>query len=91
MTQNGHTSDNAFRADLGMRIVLDTPSYAAVGGLMDEINAMLEALFRRDGLAAEFDFTHFNTHPCKTAQMADMVYAGDAPSYESEQPPLRQH
>lgn len=81
MNNNGHPSES-LRSDIGMRIVLDAPSYSAVGGLMDEITAMLHALFRRDGLRAEFDFTHFNTHPCKAAQMERAAH----PEYDHPSP-----
>jgi hypothetical protein len=81
MQTNGHPEPGTFRADLNLRVVIDAPSYAVVGTLMDEISAMMEALFRRDKLRAEFDFTSFNTTPCKALRMQDMAVAPE-PDYD---------
>lgn len=74
MHTNGQSEPGAFRADITMRLVIDTPSYAEIGGLMDEIGAMMTALLRRDKVRAEFDFTSFSTHPCKASQMEQAAY-----------------
>ena len=82
MSATNGSQPETTRVDIGLRFVIDAPSYSAVGGVMDEIDAMLTALFRRDGIIAAFDFTHFNTHPCKAAQMERAAH----PEYDHPSP-----
>jgi hypothetical protein len=61
------------RIDLGVRIVATVPDYRRAGVLMDDVHGMLQALLV-DGeegreLNARFDFTHFQTRPCKALTM----------------------
>jgi hypothetical protein len=59
-----------FRAEAQMMLIVDADSYAEIGALMDEVHHALHAAIKRSKLRARFDFTGFNTRPCKRAQMA---------------------
>lgn len=68
------TRPETFRADVSMRLVLDESSYAAVGRLMDAIKASVtDAIAAADVGPARFDFTGFNTHPCKASRMEQLA------------------
>jgi hypothetical protein len=84
-----HTAE--FRADIGLRLLVEAGSYAKVGALMDAISLAITEQLVAQGARATFDFTHFNTHPCKSAEMAQLAggYAGDGPADYA--PPLRQY
>jgi hypothetical protein len=65
-----------FRADIGMRIVIDVASYAKLGSLMDTIQGLIEDRLKSGHERAAFDFTHFNTQPCKADLMAQRAMVG---------------
>ncbi|HTE61067.1 MAG TPA: hypothetical protein VK631_12010 [Solirubrobacteraceae bacterium] len=54
------------RVDFQIRVVADAESYAQVGQMMDKLASALRIAL--DG-RARFDFTSFQTHPCKAAEM----------------------
>lgn len=63
----------ATRADVGMRLVVAADNYRTIGILMDEIGEAVEQILTRHHTTAEFDFTHFNTYPCKTMRMEQVA------------------
>jgi hypothetical protein len=81
----------ATRADIGMRLVVAASSYNEIGQLMDEVGEAIEQALRRHHLAAAFDFTHFNTHPCKTMRMEEIAYPDPEVQHDLPAPALTQH
>jgi hypothetical protein len=76
---NGNARPEAFTANVQMRLVIRESSYAAVGRVMDAIQHVVrEEVEKADVGRARFDFTGFDTHPCKAAQMAS-AFDMDAP------------
>ena len=70
------------RIDLGLRIVATVHDYRRAGVLMDDLHDAITALLLDSEtddqpLAARFDFTHFQTRPCKANRMAAFVEASD--------------
>jgi hypothetical protein len=66
------------RVEVGMRLVVDTESYRNLGGVMDAIEETVRKELADAGVThAAFDFTSFNTMPCKAIQMSQFV--GDSP------------
>ena len=64
------------RVDIGMRLAIDSREYEKVGRVMDAIDhAVRQALSDQGFGHAAFDFTHFNTHPCKASVMSRAVEA----------------
>ena len=63
------------RIDLGLRIVIDVDDYRRAGIFMDDVAGAVTALLSGDGMKGRFDFTHFNTRPCKTAVMENFASA----------------
>lgn len=62
------------RVDIGMRLAVDADEYERVGKVMDAIDgAVRKALIEQGFQNAAFDFTHFNTHPCKASVMSRAV------------------
>jgi hypothetical protein len=76
------------RADIHMAIVTDASSYTDIGKLMDAVNEAVNAAIKRTHAKARFDFTSFNTHPCKAMQMSALAERGDAPYEISPDPAL---
>lgn len=74
MNENGNGTTASFRAEIGMALVIDVSDYATAGALMDEIRASVERALTARKAHARFDFTHFNTHPCKAAVMRQSFY-----------------
>lgn len=86
MGENGQAPK--VRADIQMRLVFDVSSYAKAGGVMDEIQAFFEGLFQDDP-RAHFDFTGFQTRPCKAMQMEQRehtYYEDAAPALAMAEP-----
>jgi hypothetical protein len=77
------------RADISMRLLIDGDSYAKVGRLMDRIDGAVRDALEEEGVErALFDFTGFNTHPCKAleldrlnARQPEPMLADAMPSY----------
>jgi len=65
------------RIDLGMRFVVTVGSYRRAGLFMDDLAEAVQSLFAgSDGeLDGRFDFTHFQTRPCKANKMAALAAA----------------
>jgi hypothetical protein len=84
--KNGDGRIPTFRADIGLRVVIDGSSYEHVGKLMDRIHLALARELRGEERAA-FDFTHFHTHPCTGGQMAALADGAGEVYYE--QPAIR--
>jgi hypothetical protein len=72
---NGQTDGRipTFRVDIGLRVVIESTSYEHVGRLMDRLHLALARELRGEE-RAYFDFTHFQTHPCKAGRMEE-IYA----------------
>jgi|1185.fasta_scaffold321085_1 hypothetical protein len=77
-----------FRVALDMRLVLDSYSYEQVGALMDRVHRAVTRELRE--IEARFDFTGFQTYPCKAAQMSQLTYPTEAgsPEYSQQLPSL---
>jgi hypothetical protein len=74
------------RAELHMTIVVDADRYEPIGKLMDRVAyavAKEVGVIQREGAVARarFDFTGFNTRPCKAAVMAQLT---NEAAYDSE-------
>jgi len=65
------------RASIGIRIVADVPNYTRAGRMMDEVYGVLKAALSEYG--ARFDFTSFETQPCKAMQMERAMHDGGVP------------
>lgn len=96
MDNGNGTGRPATRADIGMRLVVAAPNYGRIGILMDEIGEAVERVLAGYHATAEFDFTHFNTYPCKTARMEQIAYqmrSGEEMdvSAEPDLPPVPDH
>jgi hypothetical protein len=65
------------RIDLGLRLVVEVPSYRRAGVLMDDLYDAIVAVLNApdDAVPGRFDFTHFNTRPCKAQRMQHFVEA----------------
>lgn len=68
------------RIDLGLRIVIDVPDYRHAGVFMDDVAGAVGALLGGEEVKGRFDFTHFNTRPCKAAVMEHAAQLELAPS-----------
>lgn len=70
-------------ADIGMRLIVGAETYEEIGAIMDVVDrAVTHALGeKRLRENAAFDFTHFNTRPCKSAQLEQRY---DRMMYERE-------
>jgi hypothetical protein len=75
MEPNGNTPQ--MRAEIQMALVVDGDSYARIGTLMDAVQEAVDAAIKRQHVEARFDFTGFNTHPCKAAVMRQLVGPGE--------------
>lgn len=90
MTENGDKPN--FRADIGMRLVVDAKGYTEIGILMDAIGGAVNKALK--GEPAAFDFVSFNTHPCKAIQMDDQIRFANMRALdrdEAERDPLPLH
>jgi hypothetical protein len=72
------------RAQIQMVIVVDVPCYQRAGRMMDDVAKALDPVLREHH--AMFDFTGFNTQPCKAAVMNDAYYGESAPATEQGRP-----
>jgi len=63
------------RIDLGMRFVVTVDSYRRAGLFMDDLAEAVQGLFAGSNgeLGGHFDFTHFQTRPCKANKMAALA------------------
>jgi hypothetical protein len=82
---NGNARPETFTADVQMRLVIRESSYAAVGRVMDAIQQTVREEVERADVRGRFDFTGFNTHPCKAARMAS-AFDMDAPELATPTP-----
>lgn len=71
------------RVDIGMRLVPDVENYRDVGTLMDDIQDAIAPLLGGHK-RSRFDFTHFQTRPCKAGKMAHL--AQQAVPFEDDVP-----
>jgi len=63
------------RIDLGMRFVVTVDSYRRAGLFMDDLAEAVQGLLANDEVGGHFDFTHFQTRPCKANKMAALAAA----------------
>lgn len=67
------------RIDLGVRIIATVHDYRRAGILMDDLHDAISALLAQgeedadQPLGARFDFTHFQTRPCKAMRMEQLA------------------
>ena len=65
------------RIDLGMRFVVTVDSYRRAGLFMDDLAEAVQGLLANDEVGGHFDFTHFQTRPCKANKMAQLAAMPD--------------
>lgn len=75
-----------YTADIGMRFVVRVPDHQTAGRLMDAIAETIDELLKHEELTGRFDFTHFNTRPCKAAQMSAAARRLDEQLYDPGSP-----
>lgn len=83
-TENGTPAKPITRASIGIRIVADVPNYTRAGRMMDEVYGVLKAALSEYG--AHFDFTSFETRPCKAMQMEHAMHGDVTDQYLPDDP-----
>jgi hypothetical protein len=57
------------RVSIGMQLNVDIEKYEQMGRIMDQLERKLKKSLEKEGVRARFDFTSFNTNPCKAIEM----------------------
>lgn len=57
------------QVSIGMQLNATVEEYEQMGRVMDQIERKLKKALEKEGVKARFDFTSFNTNPCKAIQM----------------------